>query len=194
MIRKFHFKLVGLSALRTHSARLADPLDPVTRQVKALSTKRKRTPEEEELLSKAEALGGMYIKGGEIFFPGANLKAALVDSAKRNKMGTAVERSVVVLDETIKFTYSGPTDPTERINDPSCIDRRIVSLNPQSGSKGVRCRPVFENWVIEGVIAAEVAEIAEDQLKGFFQHTGFLGICEHHGGFGRFDLTEFGEV
>src|SRR3990167_4240686 len=142
-LRKYGFTIEGTntSPLRTHNGKLADSLNPMGIQIKAITRKgKKKTEDDEKEARMLEAYGGMYIRAEkEIYFPGANIKAAIKDAAKRVKQGRLVEDGVQVSDN-LRFTYEGPTDPGERARDPRYVDSCVVSVNPSTGAKGVRTR------------------------------------------------------
>ena len=178
--------------MRTHDGLLADPLNPAVVQIKAITRKgKKKTDDDERETRVLEARGGMYVRpGGEIYFPGTNIKAAIKDAAKRVKQGRMVEDGVQVPDR-LKFTFSGPTDPGERARDPRYVDSRIVSLNPTTKSKGIRTRPIFEDWKISGTIEFDDEILDAAAVKSHLEYAGFRGLAENHDGFGRFVVTVF---
>ena len=192
MLQKYRFEIVGTSTLRTHNGQLADPLNPAVIQIKAITRKgKKKTEDDEREARMLEARGGMYVRpDGEIYFPGANIKTSIKDAGKRVKQGRLVEDGVQVPDN-LKITYSGPTDPGERARDPRYVDSRIASINPSTGAKGVRTRPIFDDWKIEGVIEFDDELIDAASIKSHLEFAAFRGLAEHHGGFGRFDVTVF---
>ena len=58
---EFIIDITGTSALLMHNARLADPLDPITKEKAKVSSKRKKTEEDQELLSHLEWQGGTVL-------------------------------------------------------------------------------------------------------------------------------------
>ena len=65
----------------------------------------------------------------------------------------------------VEFEYSGEQDPDKRAADPQCRDERIVSLNPQTKTKGIRTRPIFNDWSIRGELAFQVVRPAFHRFR-----------------------------
>jgi hypothetical protein len=64
------FTMRGVSPLLTHSSRLANPLDAVTKEMKRISKKRAKTDADLEYLARLEFLGGLWLQDGEPCIPG----------------------------------------------------------------------------------------------------------------------------
>lgn len=182
------FKIEEVTPLRTHNGALADKLDPYAMQMAVLSRKRNRTEDEENNLRSLEARGGMYVKDGKIVLPSGNIKAMIVDAAKTERKGKAVTRFLNMVGD-VEFTFDGEQDPDKRIEDETLVDKRIVALNPQTGTKGIRSRPIYNGWTITGSIRFDSSEITMDELERFFERASIVGLCERHDGFGQFEVV-----
>ena len=192
-VRRFQWAIQGLTPLRTHSAALADNLDTYAKAIKGLSKKRNKTEEDERELNRLEARGGMYVNNGKVVLPAGNIKAALVDAAKSERKGESAKRSLQVGND-VQFSFDGPTSPDDRAVDPACYDRRIVSLNPQRGTKGSRTRPIFSGWAASGTVLLDDVGIDPKDVERFLALVGLMGLCEKHGGFGQFEVKKFEEL
>ena len=62
-------RLTGLVPLILHNARLADPLDPISKAMKTVSSKRKKTDADFEELARLEFEGGLYMVDDEPVIP-----------------------------------------------------------------------------------------------------------------------------
>ena len=134
-----------------------------------------------------EARGGMYVEDGKIVLPSQNIKAMLADAAKVERKGSTVKKVVNILGEST-FKFAGEPDPDKRAEQAEYVDERIVSLNPQTRTKGIRTRPIFDGWSAEGKLRFENTDLDEAALARFFELAGVIGLCERHGGFGQFDV------
>lgn len=187
-VKTAKFKIGELTPLRTHNAALADKTDPYAMQISVLSKKRNRTQEEENHMRSLEARGGMYVRDGKIVLPSGNIKAMIVDAAKTERKGKAVTRFFNMLGD-VEFTFEGEQDPDKRIEDDALVDKRIVSLNPQTKTKGIRSRPIYNGWAVAGSIRFEDSEISMDEVKRFFERASIVGLCERYDGFGQFEVV-----
>lgn len=166
-------------------------MDPYAKKIKELAKKRTRTEPEEFKLRELEARGGMYTHKNKVTMPAENVKAMLADAGKQFRQGSTVKKAVNMTTEFLKLTFEGPTDPDVRAADVEYRDERIVSLNPQTKTKGVRTRPIFREWKVSGTLRFNEAVISKDELKAIFEAAGISGFCERHAGFGQFELTKF---
>lgn len=64
MYQSLSFQITGVSPLLMHNGRLADPLDPLVKDIKKLSCKRPKTEADLERITKLEFLGSLYLHGG----------------------------------------------------------------------------------------------------------------------------------
>ena len=61
-MKKFTLAINGTAPLLMHNSRLADKLDPITQAKAAVSSKRKKTDEDDLELSRLEWLGGPVLR------------------------------------------------------------------------------------------------------------------------------------
>lgn len=61
-------KLTGMSPLMMHADTLANPLNPITKAHKELTSKRKKTDDDHEAIAKSEFIAGAYWTKEDGFF------------------------------------------------------------------------------------------------------------------------------
>ena len=89
------FALRGTHPMLQHNGRLANPIDPLTRQVKALADKRKKTVDDYQRLLALEAYAGCWLTAEELIgLPTANVWKAISEAAKMSKRGKDVARAL----------------------------------------------------------------------------------------------------
>ncbi len=72
-------KILGTRPLLVHSDVFADPLNKLTKVHKQLTSKRKKTDEDHELIARSEWRGGLYFSEDiGPYLPGINIESALV--------------------------------------------------------------------------------------------------------------------
>ena len=175
----------GTSPLIVHSDRLANPLDPLKKQISEITKKVKKTDEDWGAIFRLEWEGGLYYTDRPIM-PSACVKAAIRSSAKLSKRGRHIQRGVMILENEIPIEYKGPTTLDKLWFSGDFSDIRSVVLQ---GKRVMRCRPIFREWAIEFNLLcnSEVLNMAE--LLQIIKTAGEIeGLCELRGqGFGRFD-------
>lgn len=121
--------ITGTSPLLVHNIRLANPLDPIAREMKTISAKRKKTDEDHELLARLEFEGGLYWTDDiGPYIPGVNVEKALVEGGRITKQGKQVERGLFVSDNEIPLLYSGPRDVKGLWADQSFVSTMAVKV------------------------------------------------------------------
>ena len=182
-------KLVGESPILMHSDRFANPLDPRTKAHKALTSKRKKTDEDHESIARSEWMGSLYHdpKLGP-YVPTVNVRATLVAGGKLNKLGSAIQRSVLILEDRARLDYKGPREPEKLWETPEFVDARSVVV---SNARLMRYRPVFRDWSLQVEVHYAATIINRDELLQCATNAGrFVGLGDFRpecgGMFGRF--------
>lgn len=179
-------KLTGTRPLLMHADIFADPLNPLTKEHKTLTSKRKKTDEDYELIAKSEWRGGMYFdeKLGP-FVPGVNVEASIISGAKLSKLGTQIKRSVEVMTDMCRLEYEGPRT-IKGLWDKRFYDARSVKV---SQARLIRYRPLFRKWSIECEIAFDTESIDRAQVISCIKAGGmYCGIGDYRPKFGRYDV------
>ena len=190
-MQTLELKFTGQSALLLHSDRGANPLAKATIAHKALTSKRKKTDEDHMAIARSEYMLGFYA-GDEIIIPTANVKSTIVEGAKLNKLGSAFNRCVMILEETIPVTHSGPKTKTQMWETPACVDCRSVKVGT---ARLMRYRPRLNDWSLSVLIHFDERMIERAQIVAAAENAGrFIGIGDYRpargGMFGRFDVEE----
>jgi hypothetical protein len=185
---KVRLTLTGTSALLMHNARLSDPLDPITKQLKAVSSKRTKTEDDQEEMARIEFIGGMYFdEVAGPYVPGVNVHRCLVEGAKLNKLGRHVERGVIALDEVCPLGYKGPRTIEELWADKNFVSRLSVGVTT---SRVMRTRPQFREWVLEADFMVDTGQLDLVTFTEIAEKAGaYIGIGDYRPRFGRFDVS-----
>ena len=186
-------KLTSASALLMHSDRLANPLDPMTKAHKQLTSKRTKTDEDHELIARSEWRGSLYWSEGiGPYLPSANIRSAIVEGGKLSKLGKALQRGTLILDDKIPLQYSGPREPDAMWDSGQFYDCRSVVV---SGKRLMRYRPLFVSWSVQVDITFDASVIDAAQILQSARAAGnLIGIGDFRpnkgGNFGRFDVEQ----
>lgn len=185
MLSVLKVRLTGTRPILMHSDKFADPLNPLTKAHKALTSKRKKTDEDHLDIAKSEWLGGLYIDDKGPYIPGINVESSLVAGAKLSKLGTQIKRSVEIMDEKCYLSYDGPKDP-EGLWNAGFYDCRSVKVQ---SARLMRYRPMFRAWSITCEVAYDAQSINKDQIVKCLEDAGsFCGIGDFRPKFGRFSV------
>lgn len=180
-------RIIGTRPMLMHSDKFADPLNPATKAHKQLTSKRKKTDEDQELIAKSEFLGSLYIDEDGPYLPGINVESAIVGGGKLSKMGTTLKRGFEVIDEKCHLIYDGPKT-AEKLWEKGFYDARSVKV---STSKLIRYRPIFKKWAAEFTVVFDAEIIDKAQIIKCIQDAGaYVGIGDFRPKFGRFEVAE----
>jgi hypothetical protein len=181
-------ELTGQTPLLMHNPHLVDPEFPITREIKALSAKRKKTDEDYAQIALLEWRGGLYVEDGVIVEPVAKVRKCLVEAARISKQGKDMERALILDGITVPLDYDGPTDLDELYATPEFVSRLSVGVR---GNRVMRTRPQFMPWALKvsGVLIQD-AGLNFEHLEQIAVLGGrAIGIGDNRvNGYGRFDV------
>ena len=181
--------LVGTSPLLHHNPRMVDPEYPLNREIKALTSNRRRTDEDLKQIERLEWYGGLYEDDGVIVQPVSKVRKCLINTAKIMKLGKGLERTLMLNGLTTPLGYEGPRSVDEVFALPRFHSRLSVGI---SGKRVMRVRPSFFPWSlsVEGVFVTDVG-VNLDELTRIVELAGTVeGIGDNRvNGYGRFTGT-----
>lgn len=177
----------GGSPLLMHNERLADPLDPIVRDISAISKKRNKTEADHAEIGRLEFHGGMYANGNGPCLPAWNILRCLQDGAKRHKRGVDVLRGVYPIGDHADVMYDGPRDPDELWRDGGFALRKSVGVQR---ARTMRTRPIFSEWTCELPVEVDPTVFDVDTLTNCWKDAGtYCGIGDMRPIYGRFQAT-----
>jgi len=187
MLNTIKIRIVGTRPLLLHSDKFADPLNPLTKAHKEMTSKRKKTDEDHEAIAKSEWMGGLYIDEKGPYLPGVNIEASMIGGGKLSKLGTQLKRSVEVLDEKCYLEYDGPKG-LQALWDAGFYDARSVKVQQ---ARLMRYRPMFRQWAAVCEIAYDPQTINKEQVIKCLEDGGmYCGVGDYRPKFGRFTVEE----
>lgn len=143
--QSLRLRLVGTKRLIMHSGRLADPLDPIAKELTRLTSKRAKTEADHEQIARVEWHGGLWLHGDQPCIPLEALTATFVEAAKSRRRTMQAEAGLVV-DHDALLQYDGSRDMDKLWEDKRYRLRAGVNVH---GARTMRTRPVFDDWSLE---------------------------------------------
>ena len=186
-MRTLKVKIAGKAPLLMHSDRFANPLDPLTKAHKELTSKRKKTDEDHLAIARSEFIGSCYWnKDAGFFIPGQNLDACLIAAAKLQKLGVKFKQGVQVIEDELTldgFNSKSPADLWENLDH---VDVRGVKVGQ---AKVMRYRPIFRKWSTAATVAFNEEVVSEsDVRKALIDAGSLIGLGDYRPRFGRFNV------
>ena len=180
--------LTGKSPLLMHNPRMVDPEFSISRELKALTGKRKKTDLDLQQIELLEWHGGLYSDDdGVVVQPTAKVRKCLIETARMTRAGKQIERGLSFNALNVPLKYDGPKSADKLALDPRFISRLSVGVN--GGKRIMRVRPQFEPWSmqLDGILI-EDAGLNFDELERIVALAGqAVGIGDNRAnGYGRF--------
>lgn len=176
--------------LLMHNGQLADPLNRYAKALKVITSKKKKTEVDLEDMAKAEWYGGLYYAEDiGVYIPGGVLEAAIINGAKKNKLGMAF-KSAVFCNDNFALNYSGPKTPEKLWESGKFKDTRGAGV---MGKRVMRTRPIFNEWSLDFEInVLPDCEVEVEQVKQALAVAGkMVGIGDYRPRYGRFTVESF---
>jgi hypothetical protein len=161
--------------LIVHNGLLADRDYEWTRQLSAVTGKRKKTDEDHAEVARLEWRGGLYYdETAGPYLPGDNVRRCLLDAARLSRDGKSIERGVLRLSRVNRLEYDGPRDPEKMWADGRFTHRAMVRVTT---SKVARTRPKFVGWSALVAVTFESTVLDRADLLRIAEAAGqYIGI------------------
>jgi hypothetical protein len=182
---KVRISITGTAPLIVHNIRLANPLDPIAKAMKQISSKRKKTDEDFEALAWLEFEGSFYMAPdvGPVI-PGANVEKCIVEGARITKAGKQVERGLFVIDNEAPLLYDGPRDVDGLW---AREEFRSVMAVKVGQSRIMRTRPIFKTWALDADAEVDLGLLSLPDLRSILTDAGnMVGLGDYRPRYGRF--------
>jgi hypothetical protein len=185
-VERIALRLVGVGPMLMHSARLADPLDPMTKMLATVTSKAVKTEADHARISELEWHGGLWLHDGRPCIPPQCVKAVLVDGARKCKRGN-IAKAAFMADGPAILDYAGPATVPGLWADQRFRHREMVRVR---NSRTVRTRPCFPEWSAHVTGTFLPSLMNRSEIITLFKLSGLLGLGDHRPEFGRFLVEE----
>jgi len=201
-MKQVTLKITGQGTMLVHNERLANPIDPIVKDMSIIASKNNKTDEDRNEIARHEFFGGLYTFGNdpvstpdipsdwEIYnktgIPLWNVFISLKNGAKLNRLGTTLERAVLPFgSEVIEITHDGPNTPIEMWQQ-GFYDQRFVKV---SNTKVTRTRPKYVNWSTTASFLVDTELLNMNDFKTIAVNAGRTsGLGTYRPRFGRFEV------
>jgi copper chaperone CopZ len=186
-LQEMSVEIRGVSPLLMHNGQTADPLNKFTKQMKAITGKRKKTEEDYAEMSKIEWHAGLYVdKAGDLIIPSTLLEASIQDGAKKSKLGKAFKSAVFINDDA-KLDIGTKKKAVDLWGDDNYRDVRGVRVGQ---SRVMRTRPVFNSWSCKFTLYFDDEQVNDTDVVRAIEDAGSKsGLGDFRPRFGRFEVV-----
>ena len=183
------FTIEGISPLLMHNGQLANPLNPLVKQMKALTGQRKKTDEVHLELSRLEFRAGLYVSAsGMVEIPAELLESCLIEGAKKSKLGKQFKSAIAIMENS-------PLDYGEKLTVDQLWERNEEFADVRGVKVGtsrvMRTRPIFRTWRLSFDVHFNADLVNPEQIQLAVEDAGAqVGLCDYRPKFGRFQIVE----
>ena len=141
---------VGTKPLLLHNVDLANPLNPWARKMADLrgTPSKRRTEKWHEEMAYVSFMGAFYeipdVNG--VGLPAENVRRSLIDAAKASRLGTQVQRALMVTTPAIPLIFDGPKDPEKMWETGNFHLTRMIR---GTGGASPTTYPIFREWAVK---------------------------------------------
>lgn len=187
------FRIRGAAPCMMQNERLANPLDPITKEIKKITSKRKKTDADYEEIFRLEYLGNIYCdKKLGPYWAAQNIDRLCVDAGKKTRRGTDIKEAFMCVEDMNPLIYEGPRTPEALYANKDFVDIRSVVIR---GSRTMRCRPIFRNWELEFTAMYDEEVLNREDLINIVVLGGQrIGLSTYRPRFGRYGLIAVDDV
>lgn len=192
-MKTLKLRWVGQTPLLMSSDKLANPLSPEYKEMKPLTSKRKKTEDDYATIAKLEWKYLMYFdKDIGPYIPTNNIKQCIIQGATIRRLGSKF-CGVLINAQGLKvpLQYKGPKDLAglqKRFDEFNLMSSVVVSR-----ARVMKCRPKFDGWSIEFEIIYDESDITKEDIIQACEDAGRMkGLCGWRpackGEYGRFTV------
>jgi len=190
--KTLRFKITGDAPQFRDNGTLANPVSQGAKQLKQVSSKKKKTDADFERMAEIEFKAGLYIdedRGPVI--TGENIEATLYNAAKITKEGK-IAKSACFVPKAAVLQYEGPRDADGLWQDErfrNCVGVKVGM------ARIMRTRPIFNEWSAVVEVEYEDSIVNQAQVERWVDAAGTqVGLCDWRPRCGRFTAELLAET
>lgn len=198
-MKSVEITIKGTTPLLMNSNQGVNPLHPLTKKMKILTAKRKRTEEDEEEILHLKWLLGLYWDDNlGVMIPSVNVERMFRDAAATVRKGNIAKKqsAIVIKPDYIPLVLPEGTPTTKEglWEDPNrkYSDVRVGRIQKASV---LLCRPRFDNWGLVFKVSFDETKFDKEEVLTLITLAGKdIGLCDYRGKYGMFSIVESKET
>ena len=181
--------IIGVAPLLMHNVRLLDPLNPFTKRLSEITSKRKKTEADLIELRWREYEGGIYADEKGPYVPSEWVESVIRDGAKIVRRGKDITAAMYCTEDRFHLEGFPKAKSVRALYEAGHSDYRPVVV---TGKKVMRSRPRFNTWELHFAVTFNDAVLNPDVVEEAIQNAGLLkGLGDYRPKYGRFKLEKF---
>jgi len=187
-MKTIHIAIKGETTLIMHSCAAVNPLHPLAKAMKKVTSIRNKTEDDLETLANLEWEAGLYWddKIG-LYMPGENVEACIREGAKARKKGKDIVKGFSVTELKIPVDIGEKLTLEQMRDDYRFRDTRPMKVKT---SRVMRTRPRFNNWRLEFDAVYDENMLDFATIVSAIEYAGqYVGLCDSRPKYGKFVAT-----
>ena len=184
-MKSIKFRITGTMPLMLNNPQTVSPFNEFTKKLKPLTSKRTKSDDDLEEISKLKFLASLYTNPqGKYILPAEHIENAIIAAAKERKLGAKFTRSMQVTgDSELKFKDADKT-PEQLYDLGMYVDVRAVGIK---NSKITTTRAIIPEWSLESELWYDESQIVEKDLCDCMEVAGLrYGVGTYRRKYGKF--------
>jgi hypothetical protein len=192
-------KWTGYRPLLMHSSAMIDPDNASVREIKKLEVAMKKLKKDDydgrekyrRQIERLEWEGSLYWDGSQMFVPGENIHACIVEGARKAKVGKRAEAAILPPEDVPVISSAKPGTTLDDLYTRKEFSlRKPVRIPPRTGARIMKVRPIIPTgWELQFEIDYDEEQLPKDDLITAMEDAGSLvGIGDWRPKFGRFKV------
>jgi hypothetical protein len=188
-MKTMKIKITGIRPIILHNGLLADPTNPIVLQQKAITAKKAKKTDADNLeLARLEWFGGLYLsESGRICIPCDNIERCIQQGGQKQRIGKDVQAGVFVQEPEIEIDHPDISvkKPEKLYGDPRFMIRKGVKIQT---SRIIRIRPMIPTgWTLTFTVEFDETLVNARNLEQAILDAGtYVGLGDWRPKFGRF--------
>jgi hypothetical protein len=190
--KEYEVTIEGTVPIVMHNGQTADPLNPYSKAIKQVSSKRKKVDDDYEKMAALEWEAALYLdKQKRVILNDYVVESCIVGGAKKSKSGQQAKTALFVSGDAEFLVDGRPVTLDEIKGKP---EYRLAVPVKVGMARVVRTRPKFDKWSSKFTLQVMDNVANESEVKDWLRDAGMLvGLCDWRPKFGRFKVVAFSE-
>lgn len=188
-MKSIKFELTGTMPLMLNNPQTVNPFNTFSKQLKPLTSKRTKTDDDLEEISRIKFLASLYTDAkGRYILPSEHIENAVIAAAKERKLGAKFTRSLqVVGDSELNFTDKNKT-PEQLYELGVYVDIRAVGIK---NSKITTTRAIIPEWSLTTELWYDETQLDEKDIVDCMEIAGLrYGVGTYRRKYGKFAVKK----
>ena len=187
-MKNIKLKLTSTCPLMLNNARTVNPFDEYSKMLKPITSKRVKTEDDLEEISRIKFIASFYYEDGTYILPANNIEQSFIEAARERKLGKKFEKSFRIFDDA-KLDFRDKLIPPEELyNLGIYVDVRAVGIK---NVKITTTRAIIPEWSAECTCWYDESQLNESDVMEVAEIAGMrYGVGTYRRRYGRFDVKK----